>query len=35
MQLKGKLIKWNNEKKFGFIAPSGGGEHVFILHHKR
>jgi cold shock CspA family protein len=30
MQLKGKLIKWNNEKVFGFIAPNGGGEHVFI-----
>jgi hypothetical protein len=21
MQLKGKLIKWDNEKAFGFIAP--------------
>jgi len=30
MRLKGKLIKWNEEKAFGFIAPNGGGEHVFI-----
>ncbi len=30
MRLKGKLIKWDDEKAFGFIVPSGGGEHVFI-----
>jgi uncharacterized membrane protein YsdA (DUF1294 family)/cold shock CspA family protein len=30
MRLKGKLIKWNEEKGFGFIVPNGGGEHVFI-----
>lgn len=30
MRLKGKLIKWNEEKAFGFIAPNGGGDHVFI-----
>ena len=30
MRLKGKLIKWNEEKAFGFIEPNGGGEHVFI-----
>ncbi|WP_442548484.1 cold shock domain-containing protein [Colwellia ponticola] len=30
MQLKGKLIKWNQAKAFGFIAPNGGGDHVFI-----
>ena len=30
MRLKGKLIKWNNEKAFGFIAPNGGGDQVFI-----
>ena len=28
--MKGKLIKWNAEKAFGFIAPIGGGDHVFI-----
>ncbi|MFT5851660.1 MAG: uncharacterized membrane protein YsdA (DUF1294 family)/cold shock CspA family protein [Colwellia sp.] len=30
MRLKGKLIKWNEAKAFGFIAPNGGGDHVFI-----
>lgn len=30
MRLKGKLIKWDAEKAFGFIEPNGGGEHVFI-----
>jgi uncharacterized membrane protein YsdA (DUF1294 family)/cold shock CspA family protein len=30
MRLKGKLIKWNDEKAFGFIVPNGGGDHVFI-----
>lgn len=30
MRLKGKLIKWNEDKAFGFIAPNGGGDHVFI-----
>lgn len=30
MRLKGKLIKWNEEKAFGFIVPNGGGDHVFI-----
>jgi uncharacterized membrane protein YsdA (DUF1294 family)/cold shock CspA family protein len=33
MRLKGKLIKWNEDKAFGFIAPNGGGEQVFI--HKK
>jgi uncharacterized membrane protein YsdA (DUF1294 family)/cold shock CspA family protein len=28
--MKGKIIKWNPDKAFGFIAPNGGGEHVFI-----
>ena len=30
MRLKGKLINWNEDKAFGFIAPNGGGDHVFI-----
>jgi len=30
MRLKGKIIKWNGEKAFGFIVPNGGGDHVFI-----
>ncbi len=30
MRLKGRLIKWNDEKAFGFIVPNGGGDHVFI-----
>lgn len=33
MRLKGKLIKWNEDKAFGFIAPNGGGGNVFI--HKK
>lgn len=28
--MKGKLVAWNSNKAFGFIAPNGGGEHVFI-----
>lgn len=30
MRLKGKLLNWNDEKAFGFIAPNGGGKPVFI-----
>ncbi len=30
MRLKGKLIKWDTQKAFGFILPNGGGDHVFI-----
>lgn len=30
MRMKGKLIKWNADKAFGFIAPNGGGNDVFI-----
>ncbi|WP_377923146.1 DUF1294 domain-containing protein [Alteromonas sediminis] len=28
--MKGKLVKWDTEKAFGFIAPNGGGNHIFI-----
>ena len=30
MRYKGKLIKWNAEKAFGFIQPNAGGTDVFI-----
>jgi uncharacterized membrane protein YsdA (DUF1294 family)/cold shock CspA family protein len=30
MRLKGKLVKWNTEKAFGFIEPNGGGDQIFI-----
>ncbi|MGJ8692112.1 MAG: DUF1294 domain-containing protein [Thalassotalea sp.] len=30
MRLKGKIVQWNSGKAFGFIAPNGGGDHVFI-----
>ncbi|MFT6991318.1 MAG: uncharacterized membrane protein YsdA (DUF1294 family)/cold shock CspA family protein [Paraglaciecola sp.] len=30
MRCKGKLIKWNAAKAFGFIQPNRGGAHVFI-----
>lgn len=30
MRLKGKLVKWDEQKAFGFIAPAGKGQSVFI-----
>lgn len=30
MRLKGKVIKWNADKAFGFIMPNGGGDAIFI-----
>ncbi|GAA0816346.1 cold shock and DUF1294 domain-containing protein [Colwellia asteriadis] len=30
MRLTGKLLKWSEDKCFGFIVPNGGGDHVFI-----
>jgi cold shock CspA family protein len=30
LRYKGKLIKWNVDKAFGFIQPNGGGADVFI-----
>ena len=30
MRSKGKFIKWNTDKAFGFIQPNVGGAHIFI-----
>ncbi|TWX66266.1 DUF1294 domain-containing protein [Colwellia demingiae] len=30
MRLKGKFVKWNVDKAFGFITPNGGGDAIFI-----
>ncbi len=30
MRMKGKLLKWDADKAFGFIQPNGGGDHIFI-----
>lgn len=30
MRAKGKIVSWNDDRGFGFIAPTGGGEKVFI-----
>lgn len=30
MALRGKIIKWNDEKGFGFILPDAGGNQVFV-----
>ncbi|GAA5135285.1 DUF1294 domain-containing protein [Thalassotalea piscium] len=30
MRLKGNLLNWDAVKGFGFIAPNGGGDHIFI-----
>jgi len=30
MRLKGKFVKWNADKAFGFITPNGGGDAIFI-----
>jgi uncharacterized membrane protein YsdA (DUF1294 family)/cold shock CspA family protein len=30
VRYKGKLIKWNAEKAFGFVRPNAGGTDVFI-----
>ncbi len=30
LRLKGKLVNWNEDKAFGFIAPNGGGDQIFI-----
>ena len=30
MRLDGTLVKWNDERGFGFIAPAQGGHEVFV-----
>jgi uncharacterized membrane protein YsdA (DUF1294 family)/cold shock CspA family protein len=30
MRYQGKIIKWNDEKGFGFVAPKSGNQPVFI-----
>ena len=30
MRLRGKLIKWNDDRGFGFITPIRGGEQLFV-----
>jgi len=30
MKLTGKIVKWHTDKAFGFIAPNGGGNTIFI-----
>lgn len=28
--MKGKLIRWDDQKGFGFVRPTGGGDDVFV-----
>lgn len=30
MRSEGRLIRWNDERGFGFIAPTAGGSEVFV-----
>ncbi|MBT5020402.1 MAG: DUF1294 domain-containing protein [Planctomicrobium sp.] len=30
MRKQGKIVRWNDEKGFGFIVPNAGGEDVFL-----
>ncbi|MDP2870484.1 cold shock domain-containing protein [Methyloversatilis sp.] len=29
-RIKGRLAKWNDDRGFGFIEPTHGGDHVFV-----
>lgn len=33
MRYRGKIIKWDDERGFGFVVPKGGGQPVFV--HRR
>jgi cold shock CspA family protein len=30
MRIEGTLSKWNDERGFGFITPSQGGQEIFV-----
>ncbi len=30
MRFQGKIIKWNDDKGFGFVEPNGGGDRAFV-----
>jgi len=30
MRIDGTLAKWNDDRGFGFIAPTGGGQEIFV-----
>ncbi len=30
MRFQGKILNWNDDKGFGFVEPSGGGERAFV-----
>lgn len=30
MRFEGKLVKWNDERGFGFVAPAQGGQELFV-----